>query len=317
MATQTEKGKAFEYACLTVFENKLKEINEDRLVLIEENAPYKTAKSFYEELCDEEQKLNLAAAKTAVNLILPLEPKLEYGNEILILSLNADNAGETGDVRDLLCLKTAESWEIGFSCKHNHEALKHPRLTKDADFGTTWIGKPCSDNFKSKIAAIRTQLPEEKTRAKLWKNIDNKFDNYYVPILEAFKEEIERLCSEDPDTCAELLKYFFGCKDFYKIISLEKDKQTKIEGFNMYGTMNKHEGPHKPITKVRQLKLPTRLLNIDIVRKTTLLVAFDKGWTISMRLHNKDEKATITSLAWDVKLAGMPPELYQQQSPWD
>lgn len=37
----------------------------------------------------------------------------------------------------------------------------------------------------------------------------------------------------------------------------------------------------------------------------------------SMRLHNKDKIAKPTSLAWDVKLEGIPPSAYTNTHSWD
>ncbi len=68
-----------------------------------------------------------------------LEPLiLENDNDTLSLSLQTDNQGQDGDVRDVLIVRKGIDWEIGLSIKHNHFAVKHSRLSKKLDFVKKW-----------------------------------------------------------------------------------------------------------------------------------------------------------------------------------
>lgn len=313
MAGQTITGKAFEYACLLAFQTKLNSRNNK--VIIEASDQLNTAKNAYCGLdATVRENYDLAAA-TAVKLIFPLEPKLENGNDAIMLTLSSDAKGVDGDVRDLVCIRVSEDWEIGISCKHNHEALKHPRVTQSCDFGTDWVGHKCSDGFLEDMHTILEPLDGSQK----WRDIDNKMDGFYVPILQNYIKEITLLCQEHDDVPKKLLGYFFGTNDFYKVISQEKNRQTKVMGFNMNGTMNKAADKTKPIYSVKKLHMPTRLIEARLKDncKTSIILTFDGGWEITMRLHNKDEVAKITSLAWNVDLTGMPPDIYQQQRSWD
>ncbi len=70
--------------------------------------------------------------------------------------------------------------------------------------------------------------------------------------------------------------------------------------------------------------MPTKLLDADFKKsekqnsdsKTTIILTFDCGWSVSMRLHNKDEIARPTSLAWDINLVGLPPTTYVNTRSW-
>lgn len=314
MSGQTVTGKAFEYACLVAFEERLKSSGMKE-VIIEPSKQLNTAKIAYYGLDFKAKEKYDLAAKTAVKLIFPLEPNLENCTGEIVLALSSDAKGKTGDVRDLVCIRSAENWEIGISCKHNHEALKHPRITQSCDFGTDWVGYKCSRDFLGEMKTILKPLDGTKK----WKDIEDKINQFYVPILRNYVKEIISLCREHSDTPQKMLEYFFGTNDFYKVISQEKNRQTKVMGFNMHGTMNKTSGKVKPIYSVRKLHMPTRLIEARLKEsnKTSIILTFDGGWEITMRLHNKDKVATITSLAWDVKLTGMPPDIYQQQRSWD
>ncbi len=330
MAGNTTNGKAFEYACLKAIMDKL--TADGKSVIIQDTNAYKTTVNKFNSLAEEERIKYMDAAKSAVKLISPLEPRLENGNGELYLAVNADAAaqGVDGDVRDVLCIRNIsehDEWEIGLSCKHNHEALKHPRITEDKDFGENWLGISNSKEFISEISATIDTLIEYKEQGKLWKDIasleEEKREKYYVPILEAYKNEIIRLCKNYPDVPRKLLSYFFGSKDFYKVIMKESQKTTTIEAFNMNNTLGQRFGNIKPLVKVPSITMPTRLIEADFKKdkqgnrsNSTIILVFDGGWTVSMRLHNKDKEVKTTALAWDIQLVGLPMGTYVNTRPW-
>lgn len=324
-ASNTVNGKAFEFACLKALQSRL--LWQKKEVSIVTSPAYNTAEKAYNEI-DQEERVRLDnAAETAANLLLPLEPKLLHGKGTLLLSVAADAlaVGADGDVRDVFCIRSEEGtdgWTIGISCKHNHEALRHPRVTEGKDFGKDWIGIRCSQEFMSEITPVTDALVSYGNSKTKWKTIPNKWDNYYVPILSAYLKEIKRLCSEHEDVPEKLLSYFFGANDFYKVIMKSAAETTTIEGFNMHGTLNQPCGKTKAMTRVPIIKMPTRLIDAAFKAdkngksKTTIILTFDQGWSISMRLHNKDDIAKPTSLAWDVKLEGLPPSTYVNTHSW-
>ena len=313
-------GKAFEYACLQAVLRAMKALNKETDITID--AAYETAKNAYFSLkTDRERDRLTRAADTAARLLMPLEPRLANGKGALQLSVAADSIaiGADGDVRDVFCIRSADGWAIGMSCKHNHEALRHPRITEAKDFGKDWLSIPCSKEYMDEITPITDALVAHGQNKDLWRNIPNKWDSFYVPILKAYKNEIIRLCNTYPDAPERLLSYFFGSNDFYKVIMMARSRTTTIEGFNIHGTLNKPCGKIKAMTKVPVIKMPDRLIDADFKEKskTTIILTFDHGWAVSMRLHNKDSIARPTSLAWDVQLVGVPPQTYKNTHSWD
>ncbi len=330
---QVAQGKAFEYACLLAVRERFEE--EDVDFEIDESKTYIQTKVAYECLSSATQQRYLLAAKAAMRFIFLLEPCLIYDNRnipiTLMINADASAVGSNGDVRDVVCLRKASAWEIGISCKHNHEALRHPRLTESdkkgvpgnvADFGKSWFGYSCSNEYFQRMTTVMNLVRSKEGQP--WKDaFEDKIQEVYVPALEAIKDEIVKLCSEHKDAPQKMLEYFFGSKDFYKVISLDTSKQTKIVVFNMYGTLNKPFGEHKPLKKTSKLPFPTRLIearfkekNTGEISKTTLALVFDKGWTITMRLHNADSNVKCTGLKFDVQLEGNPHGIYQHQQPW-
>ncbi len=317
MTKQIEQGKAFEYACLLCLYESLRHTQS---VSIVENESYNIAKRYYEGVGEEMQSSLDQASVAALGAILRLEPRLKHpdGNEPLIISLQEDAKGKDGDVRDVLCIRQKNGWEIGISCKHNHKALKHSRLSNSLDFGAKWFGVPCSHDYFENIAPIFDFLAKKREEKALWRDLDDKEGTVYRPLMDAFKEEIMRLDAENPETIpAALIQYLVGRNDFYKIIADNSRKVSEIEGFNLNGTLNKASKLSKPETTIPKLSLPTCLLKIDYKKssRNTILISCDEGWSISLRVHNASSKIE-PSLKLDIQLKGIPANFYRQIVLW-
>ena len=185
---QTKYGKAFEYACVISLCEGLKGHQE---VTIEESPQLSSARSDFQSVDDEMKNALVKAADAAVRVIRRLEPQLwePNGNEPLNLSIQPDAAGIRGDVRDVLCIRKQNGWEIGLSCKHNHHAVKHSRLSATIDFGKEWLDEPCSDVYFGKVVPLFNELKEYRDNSKvagkpmLWEELDDT--------LEAFPPSVE------------------------------------------------------------------------------------------------------------------------------
>lgn len=113
------------------------------------------------------------------------------------------------------------------------------------------------------------------------------------------------------------MKYLLGNNDFYKVITINRQKTTKVQAFSLYGTLNRKAGTIQPQIKLPTLHLPSRFYDISFKpnSKNTILVAADGGWEISMRIHNASSKVE-PSLKFDVQLVGIPPSLYTHFESW-
>ncbi len=314
MAIQSQYGKAFEYACLSSLNNILKE---NQTILVQNSSALNFAHASYNVINVEIQDKMTKAATAAARVITRLEPYLEHpnGHEPLVLSIQADAAGMAGDVRDVIAIRQ-HGWKIGISCKHNHNAVKHPRISMKIDFGKLWFGKPCSREYFNEIAPIFIRLDELRKQGTKWSDIKNKVEEIYVPILTAFMRELKRLDLAYPDCIpSSFVSYLLGVNDFYKVIAIDHLQVTQIQAINLYGTLNQQSGKNKSLVRIPQLSLPTQFYHIDFLRETTIEVACDHGWTISLRLHSASTNVE-PSLKFDVNLTGVPPTLYSQMEPW-
>lgn len=321
---QTSNGKAFEYACVLSFYDELS--STERVDIIS-SPQLDTAKKLYEAI-EAEMKHSLdLAAKAAVRVIKRLEPQLwnTEKNEPLCLSIQPDSAGIKGDVRDVICLREQNGWQIGFSCKHNHRAVKHSRLSDTIDFGKEWLDIPCSNDYFSRVVPLFTKLRNMRDESKacgkpmLWDEIEGKAENYYKPILQAFMDELQKIDKENSGIIpAALIRYLLGRYDFYKVITDDRSRTTRVEAINIAGTLSASAGKEKAITKVPILKMPTVFYHIGFKPESenTIEVVCDGGWQISMRIHNASSRVE-PSLKFDVQLISFPSSVHTQIEPWE
>lgn len=312
MASQTINGKAFEYALLFEFYERLKTITS---VSITKNEPYHTAKGFFDSFKEDEQDTFRLTASASINFLIDIEPRLSNGiseDDILVLELVSDQAGQTGDVRDVLMIRSLQKWEIGISAKNNHRAVKHSRLSNKINFGEKWLGVSCSDNYFKEINPIFDMLADlrAKDKSTKWTSIQNMHQVVYLPILDAFRKELIRLDKENPSIVAEnLVQYLIGNQDFYKVI--KGKNKVEIQAYNLHGTLNLPFENIKPKAKIPKLKLPSRLIEIVYQENstTTLLVSLNEGWQISFRIHNASSRVE-PSLKFDINLVSAPHTLF-------
>ena len=320
MASQTANGKAFEYACLLSLFNSLKA--DDIIVL--ESPQMDTARQLYNTMNDDVKSDLLRAANAATRGIIKLEPQLQHQeNDPLYLSIQSDAQGMVGDVRDVLCIRKENKWQIGLSCKHNHHAVKHSRLSDSIDFGYEWVGIKCSKRYFSEIdpifKSLRNMHEESKNDGKaiLWSDLSDKVERYYKPVLRSFMDELIRLEANNPKVPSAMVEYLIGKYDFYKVITDDNHETTRIEAININGTLNRTSGKYRSIVDVPRLRLPSKFYHIGFKQGSdnTIEVVCDEGWAISMRIHNASAKVE-PSLKFDINLISLPNSIYAQVEPW-
>lgn len=96
-----------------------------------------------------------------------------------------------------------------------------------------------------------------------------------------------------------------GNYDFYKIISVDKEKHTYIQTFNFDNNLSKNSPNKKSIMKIPLLNLPNKILYCDFDGCNKIVLCFNKGWQFSFRIHNASSKIE-PSLKFDIKPIGLP-----------
>jgi hypothetical protein len=239
------------------------------------------------------------AADEAISFLLGFEKKLQNGISVY---LQPDSAGKHGDPRDIV-VKMPDNKDIGISSKNKHFAVKHSRLSATIDFGKEWAGFPCSIAYMKRVKPVFDNLREKQKAGVLFRDIVGKENAYYLPILNAFEDEMKNLCENYGQRfVTRLFQYLLGKHDFYKVI--KENGHVIIQSFNLQGDLEWG----------KKWKIPERIEDIRRKRDSsnTLLVTFVGGWQLSFRIHNASSRAE-PSLKFDINFTGMPPSVPRQE----
>ena len=287
MPNQTASGKAWEYGLARQFANAA-----GAAMVV--NRPRYQSQTAYDLLPDGERMAVDRAANESLAFLRAFDPRLARASRVLIQS---DQAGKDGDVRDILVI-THEGEIIGISAKHRHLGLKHSRLSDSIDFGAGWYGIPCSDDYWNAVQPVFNSL--RTTTVTHWSELERKHEDYYVPVLQAFIDEVQRNANVE-----RMLRYIVGRFDFYRVIKANGNIQ--VQSFNLNGSLQWG----------RQIPMPTRVIEFAIRDRstTTADLTLDHGWALSFRIHNANSRIE-PSLKFDVLMTGNPAEMGNHEIPY-
>jgi HaeIII restriction endonuclease len=315
----TIQGKAFEYAVCLELQKRIQAI---RPAILNESSSMQIAKKRFEQEIDGElQSQMLVSARAGVSGVAPMEPNLSSkSSSPIFIDLQTDDKGIGGDVRDVLISIPSEKWETGISVKHNHDALKHSRLSPTIDFGKEWYGIPVSEKYWDGVRPIFSELSGLKTKNVKWRELDAKAQAIYVPLLENFMSEISGLPKSSRSTFIKgIFNYLLGSHnhDYYKLVQISKSKVTRITPFNFHGTLYQGTTPSGKKALGAVIPMPTEVVDICLKQGSdnTVLLTFNQGWVFSFRLHNASTVVE-PSLKFDVQLSAHPSTLISHTFKW-
>lgn len=317
MSNESDRnGRAFEYACINCLYS---EISSRRKATILKDNNYTQRKTAWDSFDSSKQTTFTLAAKAAIPQLFNMEPMiLEDTNDILEMSFLSDSQGIKGDVRDIVLKRKDVCWEIGFSIKHNHFAVKHSRLSSKLDFCKSWFKIECTKEYWDEIKPIFSYLNEQKNANKNWKDLPNKISQVYIPLLQAFINEINRQYSKNGSVVpVRMVEYLLGEYDFYKIIGVDVQRVTEIKTFNLHGTLNKPSKQKRPTIVVPIATLPDRIVDISMKPESdnTVELYLNNGWQFSFRIHNASTKVE-PSLKFDIQFVGVPSTILSINCIW-
>lgn len=283
MSSQTASGKSFEYQLGWQIAD---------LLAVEFCYSLKAQRS-YDCQAVGEQLLLAKGAKQACSFLRAHDR--QFGKAVSV-TLQSEVEGQRGDPRDIIVALSCGQ-EIGISAKNRHQAIKHSRLSDRIDFGYRWSGFRCSDRYWEQIAPIFADLRCKK--GQRFKDLQDKKQVIYRPVILAFKDEFERLYqSHGPDFVREVFRYLVGRKDYYQVS--KHSRKIVIQSFNIGGSLGWG----------KKWKIPAQVdpIEIETQSPSTARVQFKGGWLFSFRVHNASSKVE-PSLKFDVQLLAYPREV--------
>lgn len=310
-----DQGRAYEYVWINTLYRALKPLRNTKIV---DNSSLEANYRAWEVMDEDIKELFEISANSTVDTILELEPLMsENEDDELVLEFQTDEAGKLGDVRDIVIKRNNIQWEVGLSIKHNHEAVKHSRLSHGLDFGNEWFSIPCSANYWSEVKPIFDRLKVEKAKKTKWSDLGDKEDSVYIPLLKAFMAEVNRAYKSDVSMPKKMVEYLIGKNDYYKVVSHDRKRLTVIHTFNIHGTLNKPSKIKVSEISVPIVELPTEIVALKFKTESnnTVEMYLNNGWQISFRIHNA---STIVepSLKFDVQFIGMPISVLNIECKW-
>lgn len=297
--SQVDNGKAFEYAVAEALSTALD-------VPIVENQEFLRTKSSYEKVLQKLQDRFPVAASLAIQHIIEKESANLSSKQPQSIWIASDSMGQKGDVRDVIV--KCSDYEIGISCKTNHDDFKHSRLSGTANFVKKWGLDPegCSQDYWDAVKPLFAELTEirKTSGAKaLWSDQKDVPNRFYWKVLDAFEAELLRLTAPGSPRASEvtknLISYIIGNHDFYKVIS--RPDQVEIQGFNLIGTL-----------AVSKTRYPEHVIGIDRLDggQYSKTVRFNRGFTFNFRIHSASSRVE-PSLKFAVSAISLPPsEIY-------
>lgn len=310
-----DQGRAYEYVTLLTLHSEISKIRRAEIV---KNSSLEAARNAWDNMSKSMQSLMSMSAHSFVPDIFNLEPLiLEDDGDVVELLIQKDKSGEDGDVRDILIARSGIKWEIGLSMKHNHFAVKHSRLSHLIDFGDKWYGVPCSNSYWQSVLPIFDYLQKQKREGKAWFELTDKSERVYVPLLKAFMQELRLTYANHKELPQKMVEYLLGEFDFYKVVSIDNQRVTQINTFNLHGTLNKNGRRNKAKATIPRVLLPTRIVSLDFKpgSDNTIELYLDGGWQFSFRIHNASTMVE-SSLKFDVQIIGMPTTIVTINCRW-
>lgn len=310
-----DQGRAYEYVTLLTLHSEITKIRRAEIV---KNSSLEAARNAWDNMSKSMQSLMSMSAHSFVPDIFNLEPLiLEDDGDVVELLIQKDKSGEDGDVRDILIARSGIKWEIGLSMKHNHFAVKHSRLSHLIDFGEKWYGVPCSESYWQSVMPIFDYLQEQKRKGKAWFELSDKSERVYVPLLKAFMQELRLTYGNHKELPQKMVEYLLGEFDFYKVVSIDNQRMTQINTFNLHGTLNKNGKRNKAKATIPRVLLPTRIVSLDFKpgSDNTIELYLDGGWQFSFRIHNASTMVE-SSLKFDIQIIGMPTTIVTINCRW-
>lgn len=274
MPVSNTLGRAFEYALCQKIDSKFTNITlTDRAV-----AEQSKDKRYYDALNpDEKSKYDISTNRICSEW---LNLKLITSN-MYTLDRLPDSAGVNGDVTDIRL--EAPNAIVNISLKHNHNALKHPRLTRvpkwidintDSNYASDY--KNIWDSFLSKANTLSSTATLFNELIAIEANF--VFDNLYNPLCKL----VSNYLTENIKTSSQvesLFKFMVGKYDFYKII--DKPDCVLIQDFI-------------------DLKMPKNV-KIEQTDKSYIKMTFNNGVILNLRLHTASSRISTKSVKFDVR----------------
>ena len=144
----------------------------------------------------------------------------------------------------------------------------------------------------------------------------DKDDTVYVPLLNAFKDELQRAYEQDKTIPKRLISYLESEISIRLWLST-RNAQPSFREFNLRGELNKDGKQTKAAIIIPVAELPTEIVAIRFKTDSTNTVELylNNGWSLSFRIHNASTTVE-PSLKFDIQFIGVPSNIITINCIW-
>ncbi|MDM0740113.1 HaeIII family restriction endonuclease [Clostridium perfringens] len=274
MTASNTLGRAFEYALCKKIDSNFTNITLTDRAVVEQSKD----KRYYDALnSDEKSKYDISTNRICSEW---LNLKLIDSN-IYTLDRLPDSAGVNGDVTDIRL--ESPNAIINISLKHNHNALKHPRLTRVPKWIDINTDNKYASDYKNIWDSFLSKANTLSSTATLFNELiaieDNfVFDNLYNPLCKLVSNYLTKNIKTSSQV-ESLFKFMVGKYDFYKII--DNPDYVLIQDFI-------------------DLKMPKNV-KIEQTDKSYIKMTFNNGVILNLRIHTASSRISTKSVKFDVR----------------
>ena len=130
--------------------------------------------------------------------------------------------------------------------------------------------------------------------------MEDKDTRYYWPILNAWADEVHRVCGDDSpiriQACRAMIAYLVGVHDFYKVMYESRKGSVHIHGFNFNNTLDGS-----------RTQYPNYINSINNRNggQYSKTITFNRGYSINFRIHSASTSVE-PSLKFDINAISLP-----------
>ncbi|MBR9702278.1 HaeIII family restriction endonuclease [Candidatus Pacearchaeota archaeon] len=278
-SVSNDNGRAFEYVIVLGLKKHLESLGIDYLETERTTVDNSRDMLKLKELPEAKQKDFILAASKFLEWV-DSEGWFIGADKITIDRL-PDKEGQRNNVTDIeLKIEKGEDIEQkNISVKHNHDALKHPRLPNlvaQCGIEDETIDRLWRENHDAIWTEFNRKSKDLKADAKTFKelkDIDNSFidKNLYKPLIDAVIKFLKENVKDNPDKVKSFFNFLTSDMDFYTV----KNERLKVI-----------------IKKFLDITPPT-VMNIEypyLQRLNTFKITFDNDWEMTLRLHTASSR---------------------------
>ena len=181
------------------------------------------------------------------------------------------------------------------------------RLSRCFDFASEWFGVPCSNSYWKAVTPVFNSIDYLSFHLS---KIRNKDSCIYIPLLQAFIDEINYLYTIDNTVTSKIVKYFINTNGYYEIKSKKDSNIAVLHTFEPYCILNKPCNLNISALTIPEALLPTELIAIQFKSGSanTVEMYLNNGWQLSFSIHTAGTMAE-ASLQLEIQLIGIPVSL--------